>query len=215
MKNGIQIKVCGLTRESDVAAALEQGADAFGFIAYADSPRAVSLERACVLSAPVPVEQRIVVDVEPALETIRAFQSGGFKYFQIHASLEACEKCLPEWSALVGRENLWIAPRLPKGMPLPKTLAQYTATVVMDTYSAEQAGGTGQVGDWKSFCELQAAHPELNFILAGGLSPDNIAQALAESGASFVDVNSGVESAPGVKDATKLTALFDALAGSV
>ncbi|NCG08508.1 MAG: phosphoribosylanthranilate isomerase [Verrucomicrobia bacterium] len=211
MQNGTQIKVCGLTREGDVEAALEHGADAFGFIAYPKSPRAVSLERALALAAPVPVEQRVLVDVEPELETIRDFQSAGFQRFQIHASLEACETRLAEWSDGVGRENLWIAPRLPKGLPLPETLAQYAATVVLDTYSAEQAGGTGQVGDWKGFRELQAAHPELKFILAGGLSPDNIEQALAESGASFVDVNSGVESSPGVKDAAKLAALFKAL----
>ncbi len=212
MQNGIQIKVCGLTRKSDVATALDLGADAFGFIAYPGSPRAVSLERALALAAPVAVEQRIVVDVEPTLETIRAFQSAGFQRFQIHASLEAFETRLSEWSDCVGRENLWIAPRLPAGMPLPETVIEFAATVVLDTYSVDRAGGTGQVGDWKGFRELQAAHPELRFILAGGLSPDNIVQALTESGASFVDVNSGVESAPGIKDAAKLAALFGMVA---
>lgn len=212
MENGIQVKVCGLTRDTDVAAALDLGAEACGFIVCRDSPRAVSLECARALAAPVPVTQRIIVDVEPELDKIRAFQGAGFERFQIHASLEACETCLADWSAVVGREQLWIAPRLPQGTVLPNMLFQFAATVVLDTYSTEKAGGTGEVGDWSGFRDLQASHPEVNFILAGGLSADNIQSAIAKSGARFVDVNSGVESAPGLKDPSKLEAFFKTLA---
>ena len=83
--------------------------------------------------------------------------------------------------------------------------------VLIDTYSVEKAGGTGATGDWTRFSELQNAHPETSFILAGGLSPENIAAALEESEARFLDVNSGVESAPGVKDHARLAAFFSAL----
>jgi phosphoribosylanthranilate isomerase len=211
MQKGIHVKVCGLTREIDVEAALHLGADAFGFIAYPGSPRAVSLQRAGGLSAPVPPEQRVIVDVEPELETIRAFQEAGFRHFQIHASLQSIESKLAGWSKLVGREHLWIAPRLPKGAKLPEVIPQDAVTVLIDTYSEEKAGGTGATGDWGGFAQLQNAYPETTFILAGGLTPHNVAAALKESEARFVDVNSGVESAPGVKDLAKLAAFFKAL----
>ena len=211
MKKGIKVKVCGLTREEDVCAALTQGADAFGFIAYKASPRVVTLEQAQALASLVPLAQRIVVDVEPELATIRAFQAAGFQNFQIHASLKACEAYLAEWASVIGRDNLWIAPRLPSGTPLPKMLGHYTTTVVLDTYSTKRAGGTGEVGDWEGFRKFQAAHTNLQFILAGGLTAENIKTALTESTACIVDVNSGVESVPGLKDPAKLAAFFEAL----
>ena len=211
MHNGIQVKVCGLTREVDVEAALSHGADAFGFIAYPDSPRAVTLERAQALATALPLEQCVIVDVEPELEKIRAFQSAGFTRFQIHASLQSIESELAGWLESVGRESLWIAPRLPRGAALPEIILHHAAAVLIDTYSEEKAGGTGATGDWTRFSALQNAHPETSFILAGGLSPENIAAALEESEARFLDVNSGVESAPGVKDPARLAAFFSAL----
>ena len=211
MKNGIQVKVCGLTRKEDVQAALEQGVDACGFIAYPDSPRVVTLEQAQALAAPVAQAQKVVVDVAPALTSIQAYQAAGFQKFQIHASLEVCEKQLPAWAELVGRDHLWIAPRLPQGTPFPKRLTDYASTVVMDTYASDKVGGTGVVGDWKAFRELQATHPQTRFILAGGLAPDNIQQALQESGARYVDLNSGIERAPGVKDPALLADLIQAI----
>jgi phosphoribosylanthranilate isomerase len=211
MDNGIQVKVCGLTCETDLALAHKLGAEAFGFIAYAKSPRALSLERAVELAAPIPVGQRIVVDVEPELEKIQAYQAAGFKHFQIHAGLAACEEHLAQWASLIGREQLWIAPRLPKGVEFPRHVLSHVATVLLDTYSAEQAGGTGHTGDWGGFRTIQMAHPDTRFILAGGLNPENITTALRESSARFIDVNSGVESAPGVKDPALLEAFFKAL----
>ena len=210
MHNGIQVKVCGLTREVDVEAALSHGADAFGLIAYPHSPRAVSLERAQALAAAVPLEQCVIVDVEPELEKIQAFQSAGFTRFQIHASLQHLESAFAGWLESVGRESLWIAPRLPRGAALPEIILHHAAAVLIDTYSVEKAGGTGATGDWTRFSALQKAYPETSFILAGGLSPENVAAALEESEARFLDVNSGVESAPGVKEHSRLEAFFRA-----
>ena len=68
-------------------------------------------------------------------------------------------------------------------------------------------GGTGQTGDWAKFADHQQANPKRTWILSGGLNPENIGEALRASGARFVDVNSGVESAPGVKDREKLQRL--------
>ncbi|MEX2043960.1 MAG: hypothetical protein WD941_01320, partial [Opitutus sp.] len=89
-----------------------------------------------------------------------------------------------------------------------RTAAKY---VLFDTFHAEGFGGSGRPGDWTGFARHQAAHPENIWILAGGLNLENIGEALAQSGARFVDVNSGVESAPGVKDEAKIRAFAVAL----
>jgi phosphoribosylanthranilate isomerase len=83
--------------------------------------------------------------------------------------------------------------------------------LLVDTFHAAGFGGSGQTGDWGKFARLQAAHRENFWILAGGLNPENIGDALRASGARFVDVNSGVEAAPGVKDEAKLKRFVVAL----
>ena len=79
------------------------------------------------------------------------------------------------------------------------------------TYHAGGFGGSGQTGDWTGFARMQTEHPDHTWILAGGLNPENIGAALTASGARFVDVNSGVERTPGVKDEAKLKAFVVAL----
>lgn len=204
-----KVKICGLTRPEDVELARLLNANYFGFIVYAPSPRSLGISAAAKLAAPISSSQRILVDVEPGLASIEKSQSLGFKKFQIHSSLDACEKFLPEWSAVIGRENLWIAPRLPNGHSFPEAILQYADTVLLDTYSRDQVGGTGQIGDWASFKKLQTKFPEKYWVLAGGLSPQNVVAALKESNASYVDVNSGVEILPGIKDHKALKSLFN------
>jgi phosphoribosylanthranilate isomerase len=82
---------------------------------------------------------------------------------------------------------------------------------LVDTFHAAGFGGSGQTGDWEAYTRLRTAHPQHHWILAGGLKPENVAEALRLSGAQWIDVNSGVESAPGVKDAAKLRACADAI----
>ena len=86
------------------------------------------------------------------------------------------------------------------------------ATFLLDTFHAAGFGGSGKTGDWAKFARYRETYPQHTWILAGGLSPDNVAEAVAQSGAFFVDVNSGVETSPGVKDHAKLRALGEALA---
>jgi phosphoribosylanthranilate isomerase len=84
-------------------------------------------------------------------------------------------------------------------------------TFLLDTFHAEKFGGTGRTGDWEKFARHQQAHPQKTWILSGGLNPENIGEALRRSGARFVDVNSGVESAPGAKDHAKIELFVAAL----
>ena len=85
------------------------------------------------------------------------------------------------------------------------------ATWLLDTYRADAFGGTGHTGDWAKFSRYRLAYPERIWVLAGGLSPENAAAAVAATGARMIDVNSGVELAPGRKDPAKLEALRAAL----
>ena len=101
-------------------------------------------------------------------------------------------------------ERLWLAPKLPPGVDVAPALLPFAKHFLLDTFHAEGFGGSGKTGDWGKFSRHQAAHPAKTWILAGGLNSENIGEALHASGARFVDVNSGVESAPGVKDHAKL-----------
>ena len=92
--------------------------------------------------------------------------------------------------------------------PAARAVAKY---ILLDTFHRDKFGGSGETGDWAKFARHQQAHPGNVWILAGGLNPDNIGEALRQSGARFVDVNSGVEAAPGVKDHAKLKRFVVAL----
>ena len=209
MDEQVQIKICGLTQESDVALALSLGADYCGFITYSGSPRGVSLDRAAELASVVPASRRVLVDVEPSPDFLKEALQAGFENFQIHTKVADASDMLKELSAIVGKNRLWVAPRLKPDEKFPEGIFEISRTILMDTYSKDQIGGTGQTGDWEGFQSLQRAYPTVRFILAGGLNPENAAEAVRESGATHIDVNSGVEAAPGVKDADKLRALFN------
>lgn len=211
MYRPVEVKICGLTREVDVDLALELGADFCGFIVYPKSPRGLTLERAVELSSRVPEGQRVLVDVETGTEELEHYRDTGFDYFQIHAGLNVGLASLAAWSGLVGRERLWIAPRLAPKEPFPEAVLEFADTVLLDTYHKDQVGGTGETGDWAGFAELKQKHPMTNWVLAGGLNSENVLGAIAATGAERVDLNSGVESEPGIKNPEKLRELFRVL----
>ena len=211
MYSDLKIKICGLTRDKDVDLALSLGADYFGFIIYPKSPRAITIERAKELTNRVPKGRSVIVDVETSLSDLGRYKKLGFDNFQIHSGISILAEKLHLWTAIVGLESLWIAPRLKSNDTLPKIVPKYAKTVLLDTYSPNLVGGTGHVGNWRQFSDLQNQNSNIEFILAGGLSPDNIQKAIKVTSAKRIDVNSGVEHAPGVKDQEKLNELFQIL----
>jgi phosphoribosylanthranilate isomerase len=211
MSKKISVKVCGITRESDIKQALSLGADYLGLIVYSKSPRALHLERAAELMILVPDGKRVVVDVGTDPFNLERYKKEGFNYFQIHVTPSLDPKILNEYLAIVGRDQLWLAPRLAPTDPFPEWMLEYTKTIVLDTYSKDQFGGTGRTGDFTRFAKLKKQFADTNWVLAGGLNPTNIATAVRESTTEAVDVNSGVEIAPGVKDSEKLRDFFQAL----
>jgi phosphoribosylanthranilate isomerase len=207
----VEIKVCGMTIVEDVDTALSTGADFLGFIVYPKSSRGVTLEHATELAARVPQGRRVIVDVETSEADLLRYRDAGFDFFQIHVALPIDYTRLAALSEIVGRERLWLAPRLAPGKAFPETILQFADTILLDTYSKNQVGGTGHTGDWAQFSALKRKYSSTNWILAGGLAPGNVVAALASSGACSIDVNSGVEYQPGKKDPQKLRALFRAL----
>ncbi|MGJ8652334.1 MAG: phosphoribosylanthranilate isomerase [Opitutaceae bacterium] len=211
MSDSLTVKICGLTREQDVAAAARLGADLFGFITYEKSPRAVELSQLAQLTESIPQGQRVVVDVAPTMEKLQQCLKLGFNFFQIHAEVTTSVETLQAWASAVGTARMWLAPRLKPGEAFPEHFLDFADTFLVDTYSKSQVGGTGQTGDWGNFAILRKQYPQKQWILAGGLSPANIGEAIAQTSADHLDVNSGVERAPGIKDSEKLIALFRAL----
>jgi phosphoribosylanthranilate isomerase len=212
MIDGIRFKVCGLTSLVDAEFADRCGADYLGFILYPKSPRHISLAQFRAMAPRLPLRRKVAVSVEPSVEELTAMREAGFDYFQIHFRPDAVAPAqLAAWAGAVGSKHLWLAPKLPPGSDVSADMLSAAKFIMLDTFHKDAFGGTGETGDWGKFARHQAAHPENFWILAGGLNAANIGEALARSGAKFVDVNSGVESAPGVKDEAKLKSFVVAI----
>ncbi|MFM8335859.1 MAG: phosphoribosylanthranilate isomerase [Opitutaceae bacterium] len=208
---GVRLKVCGLTSLVDAEAADRCGADYLGFILHPRSPRFLPLAQYEAMVSRLPERRRVAVSVEPSTEDLAAMAKAGFDFFQIHFSVGIDSKRLTEWAMITGRERLWLAPRLPPEADISAEVLASAGTVLMDTFHASGFGGSGLTGDWAKFARHRVAFPDHTWILAGGLNETNIGAALGASGARIVDVNSGVESSPGVKDEAKLRRFAEAL----
>lgn len=199
----VRSKICGITRIEDGLAAARLGADAIGLVFYDKSPRAVSLEQAKQIAQQMPAFVTIVglfVNASAA-QVQHAYDYVGLDLIQYHGDESAhfCEMLgLPYIRALRMNPELNIA-ELAKGYTHAKG-------ILLDTWVAGTPGGTGEVFNWQLI-------PELNkpVILAGGLTPDNIAQAVHQVAPWAVDVSGGVELAKGIKCASKIAQFMRAL----
>ncbi len=205
-----QVKICGVTRAGDVELALSEGARYIGINAYPKSPRCVPDERLHELLEIVPSGKAVVVDVAPDEERVRQFKDLGFDRFQFHFDLTIPMSVLSAWCNLLGPEALWLAPRIPDSIPVfPQILMEFTETILLDTYSKHAYGGTGISGqNWQRFLDCTMLYQHKRWILAGGLNPENVQEALQFTRAETIDVASGIEREPGMKDPGKLELLF-------
>jgi phosphoribosylanthranilate isomerase len=211
MVNGLTLKVCGLTSVNDAVTASGIGADYLGFIFHPASPRHVGEAKYARMAPQLPTGRKVAVSVAPAPADLARLAALGFDAFQVHFDPETTTAVVGAWAETVGVGRLWLAPRLPPGRDVSAEWLPFAGTFLLDAYHADKFGGGGKPGDWEQFRRHAAAHPGKTWILAGGLNPDNVAAAVAATGALFLDVNSGVESAPGVKSQEKLFALWRAL----
>ena len=199
------VKVCGLTRAEDVALACELGARYLGFNFSAASPRRLSLDDAGRLAAAAPRHvARVGVFVDESAEEMReAAEAAALDFVQLHRPLRPGDvEAAPRPVFAVARVGAGGAPAGSE-----ETLARCRA-ILFDTAVAGLAGGTGETFDWSLITGRRWPVP---VFLAGGLAPENVGEAIARVRPSAVDVASGVESAPGVKDSEKMARFFRAV----
>ena len=208
-----EIKVCGITRSEDAQHAISLGASYIGFIVFEGSPRCIDPEQAKRIWTQIDqgMARSVVVDVDPDPSRLAEIEKLGFDFFQLHFPSSTDPKRVSQWSEKVSPERLWLAPRTHPSEPFPEQFLPYGDTFLQDSYCPDKFGGTGQVSDWDGFESLQSKFPSKRWILAGGLNPENISVALSATGAVHVDLNSGIESSPGLKDQVKMKRMFSIL----
>jgi phosphoribosylanthranilate isomerase len=193
----VRVKICGITRPQDLHAACDAGADALGFVFYEKSPRHLSIETAAVLMREVPPFVQAVglfVNAEPAFIE-RVLQTVPLDLLQFHGD-ETPTDC-----ARFGRPYIK-AVRVNRDTDLLKCAADFDAArgLLLDAFVPGVPGGTGERFDW-SLIPPDLPKP---VILSGGLTPDNVADAVQRVHPWAVDVSSGVEASKGIKDAHKI-----------
>lgn len=197
-----RVKICGITRPEDALQAAELGADALGFVFYPKSPRFVepTMAREIVRELPPFVTSvGLFLDAEP--EAIRAILADvALDMLQFHG-----DEC-PADCGGYGRPYLKAVP-MAGAVDVTAYMNTYpdAAGFLLDSHAPGAAGGTGETFDWRVI-PRKLPRP---VILAGGLNPDNVGQALHQSRVWGVDVSSGVEASPGIKDAVKMAAFID------
>ncbi len=196
-----KVKICGITHAEDAESAMRLGVDAIGLVFYASSPRAVSLDQARAILRGLPpfvTTVGLFVNPEPEL-VIAVLDAIPLDRLQFHGA-EPPEFCRrfgrPYIKAIPMRENLDIHQQ--------HRLFADASALLVDTYQADLPGGTGISFNWSRLPRDLA--PRL--ILAGGLTPDNVEQAIRLVGPYAVDVSSGVERSKGLKDEAKMSAFM-------
>lgn len=194
------VKICGVTTLDDALACVDAGADAIGFNFWPRSKRHVAVDSAAAIAKRLPPNVRTVgVFVDPTAEEVdRAFASGAIDFAQLHGD-EPPAFC----ARFAGRYIK--AVRLRDASSLA-TLAEYPCDLVLVDADTPQYGGSGQRAD---VALAQAAAAQRRVILAGGLTPENVAEVVAAVRPYGVDVAGGVEREPGVKDWIKVAAFVE------
>ena len=207
----VRVKICGITREEDLDAAVAAGADAVGFlVGVPSSPRNLTLERAKTLLRRVPVFVDSVVVTAP--ESIKGL-------------VKICETLKPSAIQLHGKKEFDASEvrerirdtHLIKTIYVTKDALKETAieelksfdAVLLDSFIKGQYGGTGKIHDWNLSKQIKEAVAPLPLILAGGLKPENVQKAVRTVQPYAVDVATGVELRPGIKDYEKVQAFVE------
>ena len=200
----VKVKICGLTNVADALAAAAAGADMIGLMFYAGSPRHVTLETAAEISRALPpfvLRVGVFVNPEESL-VIRAMAECGLSLLQFHGD-EPSDYC-----TRFGKMSVK-ALRVRDAESLESLKNYHTDAFLLDDYSKAGLGGTGEQFNWDLAVTAQALGKPI--FLAGGLTPENVAAAVQRVRPFAVDVSSGVESAPGKKDVTKIRSFIAAV----
>jgi phosphoribosylanthranilate isomerase len=193
----VKVKICGITNAPDALAAAEAGADALGFMFYDKSPRHISIPQAAEVIrqlSPFIIKVGVFVNASEDL-VMRAIGDCGLNLLQFHGNET------PEYCTQFGLMSMK-AFRIRDAKSL-ESLANYSTDAwLLDAFVADKLGGTGERFNWDLAIEAKKAGRPI--FLAGGLTPSNVAEAVAKVQPYGVDVSSGVEAEPGRKDHTKV-----------
>lgn len=200
--SGVRIKVCGITNVDDAHAVVSAGAHAIGLVFYPASPRAVEVDQAALIArAAGPFVSVTGLFVNADMQLVKdVLAQVPLQLLQFHGD-ETAEYC-----ASFNRPYIK-ALRMQPGLDVVAAMADYPDAVgfLLDAYRPGVPGGTGETFDWGRV----PANSQVPIILAGGLTPANVAEAILKTGIYGVDVSGGVESAPGKKDHNQIKAFIN------
>ena len=200
IRNKVRVKICGITNPQDAEAAIEAGADALGFNGFRGSKRFIDLQVASTWISQLPAfVMRVAVLVNPALAEAEAVAAlPGIDRLQFHGdeSPEFCGHFVPRGfiKAVAAKDRGALLAAVRYG----------TREILLDAFVPGAYGGTGRVVDWELVAEFVRENPTLRVILSGGLTPENVAEAVRAVRPHAVDVASGVESHPCKKDSARM-----------
>jgi len=196
-----RVKICGITNPADAHAAVEAGADAIGFILYEKSPRYVTIAQAAEISKLLPpfiMRVGVFVNAPPDF-VLRAISEIGLTMLQFHGDEP------PEFCTQFGLMTMK-AFRMKDATVLAEIVKYKTDAYLLDAYTPGVHGGTGHTFNWNLALEAQKLGKPI--FISGGLTPDNVADAIRKIHPFGVDVSSGVESSPGKKDHAEVKAFI-------
>jgi phosphoribosylanthranilate isomerase len=200
------VKICGLTRWEDADLAVRLGADAVGFVLWDRSPRHISAAEAAAIAVRLPpfvTRVGVVVDM-PAPQVAEAARTAGLDAVQLHGD-EPAGAYAGVARRVIKAVSLEQEEDIARALALPPDV-----TILVDAADRTRRGGTGQRANWTFAAELARARP---IILAGGLTAETVGEAIDRVHPWAVDVSSGVEDAPGIKNARRMARFFDVVEG--
>ncbi|MDM9580957.1 phosphoribosylanthranilate isomerase [Nostoc sp. GT001] len=206
----MRVKICGITQPQQSIAIASLGATALGFICVPNSPRYVTTSqiRAAVAELPANIDKIGVFANLNIAEISQIVADSGLTGVQLHGD-ESPDFCDQLRQALPNVEIIKaLRIRSLEHLDTANNYTKYVDTLLLDAYHPQQLGGTGKTLDWTM---LEQFNPNCPWLLAGGLTADNIVQALNQVNPSGVDLSSGVERTPGDKDLDKVALLFHSL----
>lgn len=208
----MRVKICGLTNLNQAQEIVSQGANSIGFICVERSPRYISPEKIKAITTVLPSTiDKVGVFADHSLgEITKTLEVAGLTSVQLHGgeTPDFCDRLrqiLPNNIELIKAFRIKTAGSL---QDIDRYLNKVD-TLLLDAYHPQMLGGTGHTIDWQ---DLEQFNPSLPWLLAGGLTPSNINNALSRLKPDGIDLSSGVERSPGDKDITKVTQLFKQLA---
>ena len=197
-----RLKICGITNQQDATACVELGVDLLGFNFYSGSPRFISFENAQSIVRQISsATQSVGILVRPRLvDVLEAIEQSGVGVVQIFEPQDFSDfSQIPVPVIIVKRIAATVS---------DKYEFNGATMILLDTYSPGELGGSGKVFDWSL---IPDSIPRDRLVLAGGITPDNVKDALDQVKPAVIDVASGAESAPGKKDIEKVKILLDAI----